>query len=300
MKKIIQFLKSFSKTNNIYSKHLSEMVYEYDIKKQKYKNYSDNFSQLNPNFKNIDQIIDEILEIKLMNDNNDENLQIRTYSELLASRHLNNENIYQIDFSVTINGSEQIYREINKLEKGKIIGVIQNITEFYQEKESLHQEILSAQKIDPLTNLITKEYFFEHVEKEISRMERSYSESSLILFEINSNIASLNKDINENIIAQISPIINNSIRKIDILSYLQDNEFALILPETSNSEAKYLLDRLKMIIENIDVNLGSDLDKHNLRLDYGIASINGGEEHAPIDIYKIANNNMAKSKNFFI
>ncbi len=105
---------------------------------------------------------------------------------------------------------------------------------------------------DALTGLLNRREFNLRISGEFSRAKRHKSPLSLALFDID-----FFKKINDThghnagdaILRELGKLISSNTRTCDIAARYGGEEFALILPETSQSKAYELMDRLRHLVE---------------------------------------------------
>lgn len=117
---------------------------------------------------------------------------------------------------------------------------------FVQNKE-LSTKVLMNTDTDALTNLNNHRKFQEILAAEIDKAKRTNTETSIVIFDIN-NISQINKDFGaakgDEIIKLVADKIKQGIRSNDSAARYGGDEVAIILPETTSSEAKYLAEYL--------------------------------------------------------
>lgn len=117
---------------------------------------------------------------------------------------------------------------------------------FIQNKE-LSTKVLMNTDTDALTNLNNHRKFQELLAAEIDKSKRTQTETSIVIFDIN-NISQINKDFGaakgDEIIKLVADKIKQGIRTNDSAARYGGDEIAIILPETTSAEAKYLAEYL--------------------------------------------------------
>ncbi|MGL6177326.1 MAG: GGDEF domain-containing protein, partial [Vibrionaceae bacterium] len=131
---------------------------------------------------------------------------------------------------------------------------------------------------DPLTGLFNAAAFEQKLSKELLRAYRYRTSLSLLLFSVDEwpqKLASGDapEKLNENLIS-LSKWLNTDcgVRGTDILAYLQDAKFALLLPHTNNAHALQIAEKLLSGITNVSVGQGSS---SKLTMSIGVASVEG-------------------------
>lgn len=117
---------------------------------------------------------------------------------------------------------------------------------FVQNKE-LSAKVLLNTDTDSLTNLFNHRKLQEILTTEIDKAKRTQTQASVVIFDIN-NISQINKDFGaakgDEIIKMVADKIKQGIRNNDSAARYGGDEIAIVLPETSSSEAKYLAEYL--------------------------------------------------------
>ena len=117
---------------------------------------------------------------------------------------------------------------------------------FIQNKD-LSAKVLLNTDTDALTGLNNHRKLQEMLTTEIDKAKRTQTQTSVVIFDIN-NISQINKDFGaakgDEIIKMVADKIKQGIRSNDSAARYGGDEVAIILPETSSSEAKYLAEYL--------------------------------------------------------
>lgn len=117
---------------------------------------------------------------------------------------------------------------------------------FIQNKD-LSTKVLMNTDTDALTNLNNHRKFQEILSAEIDKSIRTQTQTSIVIFDIN-NISQINKDFGaakgDEIIKLVADKIKQGIRTNDSAARYGGDEIAIILPETTSAEAKYLAEYL--------------------------------------------------------
>lgn len=105
---------------------------------------------------------------------------------------------------------------------------------------------------DVLTGLVNRREFNRRIAEEFSRAKRHYSPLSLALFDIDF-FKKINDTYGHNagdvILKELGGLIEKNTRSSDVACRYGGEEFALILTETSQTEAYEFLNRLRQIVE---------------------------------------------------
>jgi diguanylate cyclase (GGDEF)-like protein len=136
-------------------------------------------------------------------------------------------------------------------EKGRLQLIIRDITEDVQ---------LST--VDPLTSLYNRRFINEFLMKEIGRSKRAKNRFSVVMCDlddfkgINDTYGHLSGDI---VLSNLSQLITAAVREQDIVGRYGGDEFVIILPEASKKATSQIVDRLRLKVENLEIQLPNDV-----------------------------------------
>lgn len=133
---------------------------------------------------------------------------------------------------------------------GRMIS-LKNITERKEMERKLHE--LSVK--DELTGMYNRRYFQSKFEEEIIRSERYQHDLSLIMIDLDHF-----KQVNDTyghvagdyVLKEIGRAIESSIRRTDISARLGGEELAVLLPETKQSDAYEVAERIRLKIMELE------------------------------------------------
>lgn len=149
---------------------------------------------------------------------------------------------------------------------------------------------------DALTGLINRREFNRRISEEFARAKRHKTQLSLALFDIDF-FKKINDTYGHNagdaILKELGSLISERTRTSDIACRYGGEEFALILPETSQIEAYELLDRLRQLVEEEIFNKSSKPVKATISI--GVAQLDLSDK-APVDFCERADKALYKAK----
>ena len=152
------------------------------------------------------------------------------------------------------------------------ISIIKNETSIAQNKFINENKFLSMNPFtkkyyrDNLTNLYTRDFFYE----ELDRLDAIWMlHLRVIMTDVNSlkwiNDA-LGHDMGDKVLKRVASIMKDSFRKHEIISRIGGDEFAAILPMTSEDTAVEIVERVKVELEK------NPLDYIVLSVSFGVAT----------------------------
>ena len=127
---------------------------------------------------------------------------------------------------------------------------------------------------DLLTGSYNRRFINEYLMKEIERNKRAGTTFSFVMCdidnfkEINDTYGHLAGDI---VLQSFSQLINSAARQLDVIGRYGGDEFVLILPDTDNTSASQIIDRLRQKVESIPVTLPGGTKK-TLTASFGVAT----------------------------
>ncbi len=129
----------------------------------------------------------------------------------------------------------------------EIYKLMSNYLALFIQNKTLSAKVLLNTDTDALTGLYNHRKFQEILNSEIDKAKRNQTQTSVVIFDIN-NISQINKDFGaakgDEIIKLVAEKIKQGIRNNDSAARYGGDEIAIILPETTSSEAKYLAEYL--------------------------------------------------------
>lgn len=170
-----------------------------------------------------------------------------------------------------------------------IYGIYTDITEIHEYRTKL--EYISLH--DNLTGLYNRAFFEEELLRYTGSREYPIS---IIMMDLNGLKLindSLGHDMGDKLLIKFSEVLLRSIRSSDILARIGGDEFALLLPRTSNSDAEKIVSRIKDNIEKFNEQESQEGLYLSLSIGYATAE-NEGENLK--DVLKRADELMYRDK----
>ncbi len=129
-------------------------------------------------------------------------------------------------------------------------------------------------KNDELTNLYNMSYIRQAIDQEIERSKRFDSVFSLIFMDMD-NFKNVNDGyghlVGSRVLVEIARLLQQNVRKLDIVSRYGGDEFVIILPQTSREVSFLVAERLRRLIED-NVFLKHESYAISLTASFGVAS----------------------------
>lgn len=117
---------------------------------------------------------------------------------------------------------------------------------------SANKELETMAYKDSLTGLYNHRFFHETLDKIISNVKRHSGVFSLITFDLDGFKPindTLGHDFGDNVLKEISNIVNKTIRNEDLAFRVGGDEFTVLLPETDLEGGAILSERLRKAVE---------------------------------------------------
>ncbi len=139
----------------------------------------------------------------------------------------------------------------------------------------LREKLLQVSTTDELTGLHNRRYLHERLEQEISRAKRYGTKLSCLLFDL--DFFKVVNDIygydwGDVLLRSIADKLKQLIRKEDILTRYGDEEFLLILPNTSEENAFLFAERFRRDIEKMEFIPAGEEERHPITISGGIST----------------------------
>lgn len=150
----------------------------------------------------------------------------------------------------------------------------------------LNKRIQNISTTDELTGLHNRKFLLERLESEMSRAKRYHSSVSCILFDLD-----FFKVVNDMygyewgdiLLKKISEMLTNFARKEDVVTRYGDEEFMVILPDTTEENAFIFAERFRRDVEKMSFIPAGEDERHPIKISGGIAAfpyMNNVEETA--------------------
>lgn len=141
--------------------------------------------------------------------------------------------------------------------------------------KELREKLLQVSTTDELTGLHNRKYLQERLEQEISRAKRYGTKLSCLLFDL--DFFKVVNDIygyewGDVLLRSIADKLKQLIRKEDILTRYGDEEFLLILPNTSEENAFLFAERFRRDIEKMEFIPAGEEERHPITISGGIST----------------------------
>ncbi len=141
--------------------------------------------------------------------------------------------------------------------------------------KELKSKIGNISTTDELTGLHNRKYLLERLESEMSRAKRYKSNVSCILFDLD-----FFKVVNDMygyewgdvLLKKVAEMLANLARKEDIVTRYGDEEFMVVLPDTSEENAFVFAERFRRDVERMQFIPAGEEERHPVKVSGGIAS----------------------------
>ncbi len=141
--------------------------------------------------------------------------------------------------------------------------------------KDLKEKINNIATTDELTGLHNRKFLLERLESEMSRAKRYNSKVSCILFDID-----FFKVVNDMygyewgdvLLKRMAEMLQNLARKEDVVTRYGDEEFMVLLPDTSEEKAFIFAERFRRDVEKMSFIPAGEDERHPVKISGGIAS----------------------------
>lgn len=141
--------------------------------------------------------------------------------------------------------------------------------------KELRDKLKTLSTTDELTGLHNRRYLLERMEQEISRAKRYGNALSVLLFDL--DFFKVVNDIygyewGDVLLRSIADKLKQLIRKEDILTRYGDEEFIVVLPNTSEDNAFLFAERFRKDIEKMEFIPAGEEERHPITISGGIST----------------------------
>ncbi len=166
---------------------------------------------------------------------------------------------YSYENAIKNGASDLIFKPVKLNELILRINRVIKERSLLDERDKMIKKLKKMTIEDSLTGLYNSRHFFDQLDKEIKRSDRYLHQISLMFIDID-NFKGVNDTyghmIGDKILALIAKRIKACLRSNDTAYRFAGDEFTIILPETTYSEAKFVADRIlaKFAHESLVIN----------------------------------------------
>ena len=151
-----------------------------------------------------------------------------------------------------------------------------DLTERYQ----LEQELRRQAYTDPLTGVYNRRHFFELSDRHMRQAARTQQPIAVCMIDID-HFKTINDthghEVGDRVLVTVSRLCSESLRPIDLFARMGGEEFALLLPNTSHTEALAVANRIRETLSSLRIGL-PDGQSIAVTVSIGVASGFGTEE----------------------
>ena len=182
---------------------------------------------------------------------------------------------------------------------GRLINTLASILSLSLKNAQEYHKLREAAVTDSLTGIYNRNGLFEFLKREFHRARRYKKSLSFVMIDMD-DFKSINDSMGHQagdyILRELAGILKNSIRKPDIVARYGGDEFAILLPEATNSKAKLIMRRISLNTGKHTFEWGSGRIKTSMS--YGISNIHELQEgDTEENLVELADSRLYDSKN---
>jgi diguanylate cyclase (GGDEF)-like protein len=175
-------------------------------------------------------------------------------------------------------GSLQIFRaRADKpftKEDAQLLWILSLVAENLLTREYANEGLLRFAFTDYLTGLRTRGYFEQQLELEFKRAERKQQKFALLMIDID-HFKVLNDTfghhVGDQLLRDVTSILMKDMREVDTVARYGGEEFVIILPETTETGAVFVAQRLRRAVDQAKFFAGSPHSVQHLTISIGVA-----------------------------
>lgn len=172
------------------------------------------------------------------------------------------------DITIRAEAYDFILRPVNEIELDTRVTALSQVMKYRNAMKKISVT-------DELTGLYNRKYLHHRLDSEISRAKRYGGDVSCILFDIDF-FKTVNDmygyDWGDILLKKVAQMLQALIRKEDVLTRYGDEEFILILPNTSEAQAFIFAERFRKDIEKMEFIPANEEEAHPVTISGGISS----------------------------
>ena len=121
------------------------------------------------------------------------------------------------------------------------------LREYAMRLEQLNEELERLATTDALTSAYNRRYFMSKRDEEVKRVRRYKRPSSLMMIDVD-HFKKINDtfghDVGDHVLIALVKLLEDKVRQLDTVARIGGEEFAILMPETSEKDALILVNRL--------------------------------------------------------
>ncbi len=174
-------------------------------------------------------------------------------------------------------GSLQLFSRSSKAfdtEDAQLLWILSLVAENLLTREYANEGLLRFAFTDYLTGLRTRGYFEQQLDLEFKRAERRRQKFALLMIDIDhfkQTNDTFGHHVGDQVLRDIASILMKDMREVDTVARYGGEEFVIILPETTQTGAMYVANRLRRAVEQAKFFAGSPQAVQHLTISIGIA-----------------------------
>jgi diguanylate cyclase (GGDEF)-like protein len=177
-----------------------------------------------------------------------------------------------------VTGSLQLFRaRADKpftKEDAQLLWILSLVAENLLTREYANEGLLRFAFTDYLTGLRTRGYFEQQLELEFKRAERKQQKFALLMIDID-HFKVLNDTfghhVGDQLLRDVTSILMKDMREVDTVARYGGEEFVIILPETTETGAVFVAQRLRRAVDQAKFFAGSPHSVQHLTISIGVA-----------------------------
>lgn len=174
-------------------------------------------------------------------------------------------------------GSLQLFRSSDKCfnkEDAQLLWILSLVAENLLTREYANEGLLRFAFTDYLTGLRTRGYFEQQLELEFKRAERKQQKFALLMIDID-HFKILNDTfghhVGDQLLRDVTSILMKDMREVDTVARYGGEEFVIVLPETTQTGAVFVAERLRRAVDQAKFFAGSPHSVQHLTISIGVA-----------------------------
>src|SRR5690348_11151259 len=174
-------------------------------------------------------------------------------------------------------GSLQLFNKSSEAfteEDAHLLWTLSLVAENLLTREQASEGLLRFAFTDYLTGLRTRGYFEQQLDLEVKRSDRKGEMFSLLMVDID-HFKTLNDThghhVGDQVLRQVTSLLMKDMREVDTVARYGGEEFVIILPETTETGAVFVAQRLRRAVEQAKFFAGSPHSVQHLTISIGVA-----------------------------
>lgn len=171
----------------------------------------------------------------------------------------------------------ELVRQLDATERNRQL--VDLLMQARAEQQRSAERLKNLVNVDQLTGAFTRRYIFEHLERQVANLKRHGTPASIIMLDLD-HFKMVNDQyghpVGDRALIAVALAVTGQLREGDLLARVGGEEFLVLLPMTSQSDALLMAERLRAMLQQTAITEGDEII--TLPASFGVAELRPDED----------------------